>query len=156
MIVFLLSGCNRQTSTSFEEKSNEIAFRLELQENEDINGYQSYRRPILINLGVTRYCATCAQIQPEIRALYKDVKEKVIIKDIDLETYPKFKKIYSLKKIPTQIFIPVNKKASFENLSSFKIKEIKRNGNLIYLRHEGFLSKDDMKTVLMQLGIKKD
>ena len=156
LFIFLfLSGCNSKASVSQETESSQTAFQLEFQKNEDIDSYKSYQLPILLNIGAARYCPSCKQILPQISALYKEVKEKAIVKNIDLETYPKFKQLYSLKKIPTQVFIPVKGKGSIENLSSFNLKEIKgHGGNPIYLLHEGFLSKNEMKTVLKRLGMK--
>ena len=91
-----------------------------------------------------------------MKVLRKDIGEKAIIKIIDLEKYPDYKKIYSIKKIPTQVFIPAEEKSSIDNFYT-KLKEIKdENGNLIYLVHEGYLSKKELRTILTQLGMQEN
>lgn len=151
-IFLFLSGCNYEENT---DKETPLPFQLNYQQDENIDNYKSYQIPILVDIGASRYCPKCRQIEKELKVLHKDIRKKAIVKIIDLEKYAEYKEIYSIKKIPTQVFIPVEDKNSVENFHP-ELKEIKdENGNLIYLIHEGYLSKKEMIRILMQLGMRE-
>ena len=96
-IFLFLSGCNYENTN----KETPSPFQLNYHKDENIDNYRSYHIPILVNIGSSRSCPKCKQIENELKVLRKDIGEKAIIKIIDLEKYPDYKKIYSIKKIPS-------------------------------------------------------
>lgn len=147
-----LAGCNTAQDARGVDKEGDTV-TLEYQKGEELDT-SANQVPILLNIG-TKYCPSCAQIEPELEALFAEVKDKAVVRMVDLEKNPEFKERYLIEKIPTQIFIPVKGHGSIENLTSLGLTEVKdQDGKLSYLVHQGYLSKEQMKTILTELGMK--
>jgi thioredoxin 1 len=70
---------------------------------------------------------------PILQELSEEYKNRVIIKIIEIDQEPGLTTANRIRLIPTQIFFDV------------KNQEV--------LRHEGFMSKDDIKKVFQKMGI---
>jgi thioredoxin 1 len=88
--------------------------------------------PKLLDFGRGK-CIPCKAMAPILKELSEEYKDRVIIKVIEIDQESELTKANRIRLIPTQIFFDA------------KNKEV--------LRHEGFMSKDDIKKVFQKMGI---
>ena len=88
--------------------------------------------PKLLDFGRGK-CIPCKKMAPILQELSEEYKDHVIIKIIEIDQEPGLTTANRIRLIPTQIFFDV------------KNQEV--------LRHEGFMSKDDIKKVFQKMGI---
>ncbi len=88
--------------------------------------------PKLLDFGRGK-CIPCKKMAPILQELSEEYKDRVIIKIIEIDQEPGLTTANRIRLIPTQIFFDV------------KNQEV--------LRHEGFMSKDDIKKVFQKMGI---
>ena len=89
--------------------------------------------PKLLDFG-RGVCIPCKKMAPILNELSEEYKNRVVIKIIEIDQEPGLTKANRIRLIPTQIFF------DSEN------KEV--------LRHEGFMSKEDIKKVFEKMGVK--
>ncbi len=89
--------------------------------------------PKLLDFG-RGVCIPCKAMAPILKELSEEYKDRVIIKVIEIDKESGLTTANRIRLIPTQIFFDA------------KNQEI--------LRHEGFMSKDDIKKVFQKMGIK--
>jgi thioredoxin 1 len=89
--------------------------------------------PKLLDFG-RGVCIPCKAMAPILKELSEEYKDRVIIKVIEIDQESGLTKANGIRLIPTQIFFDA------------KNQEV--------LRHEGFMSKDDIKKVFQKMGIK--
>ena len=89
--------------------------------------------PKLLDFG-RGVCIPCKAMAPVLKELSEEYKDRVIIMVIEIDQESGLTKANRIRLIPTQIF--------FDS----KNQEV--------LRHEGFMSKDDIKKVFQKMGIK--
>ncbi len=89
--------------------------------------------PKLLDFG-RGVCIPCKAMAPILKELSEEYKDRVIIKVIEIDQESGLTKANRIRLIPTQIFFDA------------KNQEV--------LRHEGFMSKDDIKKVFQKMGIK--
>jgi len=89
--------------------------------------------PKLLDFG-RGICIPCKAMAPILKELSDEYKDRVIIKVIEIDQESGLTKANRIRLIPTQIFFDA------------KNQEV--------LRHEGFMSKDDIKKVFQKMGIK--
>ncbi len=89
--------------------------------------------PKLLDFG-RGVCIPCKAMAPVLKELSEEYKDRVIIRVIEIDQESGLTKANRIRLIPTQIF--------FDS----KNQEV--------LRHEGFMSKDDIKKVFQKMGIK--
>lgn len=131
----------------------DIAYKTEL----DLEELKSYKLPILIQIGNAKN-EDCIRMQADIEELNKQVRGKAVIKLVDINSYSQILDGTngSINNIPTQVFINQDgtplKSAGSE---LFGYKEIKsEEGEHIYTIHEGDLTLDEMKELLVKMGMK--
>ena len=88
--------------------------------------------PKLLDFGRGK-CIPCKAMAPILKELSEEYKDRVIIKIIEIDQESGLTKANRVRLIPTQIFFDA------------KNQEV--------LRHEGFMSKDDIKKVFQRMGI---
>ncbi len=88
--------------------------------------------PKLLDFGRGK-CIPCKAMAPILKDLSEEYKDRVIIKVIELDQESGLTTANRIRLIPTQIFFDAN--------------------NQEVLRHEGFMSKDDIKKVFQKMGI---
>jgi len=88
--------------------------------------------PKLLDFGRGK-CIPCKKMAPILQELSEEYMDRVIIKIIEIDQEPGLTTANRIRLIPTQIFFDV------------KNQEV--------LRHEGFMSKDDIKKVFQKMGI---
>jgi thiol-disulfide isomerase/thioredoxin len=89
--------------------------------------------PKLLDFGRGK-CIPCKAMAPILKELSEEYKDRVIIKIIEIDQESKLTEANRIRLIPTQIFFDA------------KNEEV--------LRHEGFMSKDDIKKVFQKMGVK--
>ena len=88
--------------------------------------------PKLLDFGRGK-CIPCKAMAPILKELSEEYKDRVIIKIIEIDQESKLTEANRIRLIPTQIFFDA------------KNQEV--------LRHEGFMSKDDIKKVFQKMGV---
>jgi thioredoxin 1 len=88
--------------------------------------------PKLLDFGRGK-CIPCKAMAPILKELSEEYKDRVIIKIIEIDQEPPLTTANRIRLIPTQIFFDA------------KNQEV--------LRHEGFMSKDDIKKVFQKMGV---
>ncbi len=88
--------------------------------------------PKLLDFGRGK-CIPCKAMAPILKELSEEYKDRVIVKIIEIDQESKLTEANRIRLIPTQIFFDAQN------------KEI--------LRHEGFMSKDDIRKVLLKMGV---
>jgi len=89
--------------------------------------------PKLLDFGRGK-CIPCKAMAPILKELSEEYKDRVIIKIIEIDQELNLTEANRIRLIPTQIFFDA------------KNKEV--------LRHEGFMSKDDIKKAFQKMGVK--
>ena len=88
--------------------------------------------PKLLDFGRGK-CIPCKAMAPVLKELSEEYKDRVIIKIIEIDQELNLTRANRIRLIPTQIFFDA------------KNQEV--------LRHEGFMSKDDIKNVFQKMGV---
>jgi thioredoxin 1 len=89
--------------------------------------------PKLLDFGRGK-CIPCKAMAPILKELSEEYNNRVVIKIIEIDQERELTEANKIRLIPTQIF--------FDS----KNKEV--------LRHEGFMSKEDIKKVFEKMGVK--
>ena len=89
--------------------------------------------PKLLDFGRGK-CIPCKKMAPILKELSEEYNNRVVIKIIEIDQERELTEANKIRLIPTQIF--------FDS----KNKEV--------LRHEGFMSKEDIKKVFEKMGVK--
>jgi thioredoxin 1 len=88
--------------------------------------------PKLLDFGRGK-CIPCKAMAPILRELSEEYKDRVIIKIIEIDQETGLTTANRIRLIPTQIFFDAKNQEVF--------------------RHEGFMSKDEIKKVFQKIGI---
>lgn len=159
IIVFILAGIwifKNVNDGSEVSNQNNPDFALFVTEKLDMEKLKSYGLPIIIDFGADS-CIPCKLMAPVLKDLNLELMGKAIIRFVDVWKYQSFAEGYPVSSIPTQIFFdskgkpynPKNPKAlSMEKFSS------KITGAHTYTAHVGGLTKEQMLTVLKEMGMK--
>jgi thioredoxin 1 len=136
--------------------SDNTAFALHTTKKIDLEELKSHGVPIIIDFGADS-CLPCKEMAPVLKELNEELRGKAIIKFVDVWKYQDLTKGYPIDLIPTQIFIdakgkpynPKNPEAMQMNLYSRK-----DTGEHVFTTHEGGMSKEQLLTVLKEMGMK--
>jgi len=88
--------------------------------------------PKLLDFGRGK-CIPCKAMAPILKELSEEYKDRVIIKVIEIDQESRLTTANRIRLIPTQIFFDAKNQEVF--------------------RHEGFMSKDEIKKVFQKIGI---
>lgn len=130
-------------------------FSLHVTESLDLEKLKSYDLPILIEFG-SDSCDPCQEMAPIIEALNAELQGKAIVRYADVWKYPDLAEGFPLSVIPTQLFIdaegnPYNP-ADPEALS-MNLYASKSTNEHVFTTHEGTLTKDQLLTILNEMGM---
>ncbi len=88
--------------------------------------------PKLLDFGRGK-CIPCKAMAPILKELSEEYKDRVVIKVIEIDHEPHLTNANGIRLIPTQIFFDAKNQEVF--------------------RHQGFMSKDEIKKVFQKMGI---
>ena len=88
--------------------------------------------PVLVDVGADT-CIPCKLMAPILEELKEELKGKILVQFLNLNTYPKIAEEYKISLMPTQIFYDASGKERF--------------------RHEGFYAKEDILAKWKELGV---
>jgi thioredoxin 1 len=142
-------------STALDDQS---AFALHADDSIDLEQLKSYGLPIMLDFGAD-YCPPCRAMAPVLEELNAALKEKAIIKYVDIEKYPQLAESYPIRVIPTQVFFD-------QHGNPYLPSDPEALGMLLYRRadsaehvltaHEGALNKEQILAALREMGLDDD
>jgi thioredoxin 1 len=134
-----------------------LSGELDLTAPFDLAEYRSAGVPVIIDFGADS-CIPCKEMAPVLLALHKEIQGKAIIRFVDVWKYRDLAEGIPLQVIPTQVFIDSNgnpytpsKKLQVE-MKQYLTKETNEH---VFTTHEGGLTKDQLLSILVEMGIKK-
>jgi len=142
------------TEALTEQNSSEFALRVT--SNLDMEQLKSYGLPIIIDFGADS-CIPCKEMAPVLEELNESLRGKAIIKFVDVWKYKEIGQNFPIQVIPTQFFFDKdgNPYSPSDDLDIKLTKYNKNDSNEhVYTVHEGGLTKDQMLTVLKELGLR--
>ncbi|MDD4047477.1 MAG: thioredoxin family protein [Clostridia bacterium] len=130
-------------------------FSLYVTEEIDLDNLKSYGLPIILDFGADS-CIPCKKMAPVLKELNEELRGKVIVKFVDVWKYQSLAADYPLSLIPTQVFFdssgnPYNPKDAETMQMKFHYTE--DNSEHIFTTHEGGMTKDQLLTVLKEMGM---
>ncbi|KNY30298.1 thioredoxin family protein [Pseudobacteroides cellulosolvens] len=131
-------------------------YDLDVTEKIDLEKLKSFGLPIVIDFGADS-CIPCKQMAPVLKELNEELKGKAIIKFVDVWKYQELAQGYPISLIPTQILIDSNGKPyKPKDPNALQIKEYKsrETGEHIFTAHEGGITKEQLLSVLKEMGLK--
>lgn len=127
----------------------------------DLDVLTEYGLPIIIDFGAD-YCAPCREMAPVLVTMNEEMQGKAIIKFVDIEKYSEIANDFPLSVIPTQFFFNadgtpyVPSDELVEDLGIvFETYNYKDTGELAFTVHQGGLTEDDMRAILVDMGVKE-
>lgn len=143
------------TDKSGKVVTDSTDFELHVTEQIDLEKLKSYGLPIVIDFGADS-CIPCKEMAPVLKELNAELRGKAIVRFVDVWKYQQFAQGYPISVIPTQIFIdakgkPYNPKDP--QAMQMKMYSSKENGEHIFTAHEGGMTKDQMLSVLKEMGM---
>ena len=81
--------------------------------------------PVIVDFYAT-WCGPCRMLAPELKALQKEYKDKLVVYKVDVDREPKMARFFGIKAMPTIYFIPTSGKATYAQgyMTKDKLKEI--------------------------------
>ena len=72
------------------------------------------------------WCGPCRMLAPELKALQKEYKDKLVVYKVDVDREPKMARFFGIKAMPTIYFIPTSGKATYAQgyMTKDQLKEI--------------------------------
>jgi len=168
LIVWIIkNGNNNQISNLNQKQSDPLVtealteqnssdFALHVTSNLDMEQLKSYGLPIIIDFGADS-CIPCKEMAPVLEELNESLRGKAIIKFVDVWKYKEIGENFPIQVIPTQFFFDKdgNPYSPSDDLDIKLTKYNKNDSNEhVYTVHEGGLTKDQMLTVLKELGLR--
>lgn len=81
--------------------------------------------PVIVDFYAT-WCGPCRMLAPELKALQKEYKDKLVVYKVDVDREPKLARFFGIKAMPTIYFIPTSGKATYAQgyMTKDQLKEI--------------------------------
>jgi len=136
--------------------SENTDFTLHVTDKIDIKKLKSYGIPIIIDFGADS-CIPCKEMAPVLKELNEELQGKAIIRFVDVWKYQALAEGYPVSLIPTQIFIDANGKPyNPEDTEAMQVKRYltRDTKEHIFTAHEGGATKDQLLSVLKEMGLK--
>jgi len=127
----------------------------------DLDALAEYGLPIVIDFGAD-YCEPCKDMAPVLVTMNEQMQGKAIIKFVDIEKYSEIANDFPLSVIPTQFFfnadgtpyVPSDKLV--EDLGIvFDTFNYKDTGELAFTVHQGGLTEDELRAILIDMGVEE-
>lgn len=153
---------NKKAEIVESDKSGKITavkpdFELHAKEKIDLEKLKSYGLPIIIDFGADQ-CIPCKEMAPILKELNEELQGKAIIKFVDVWKYREFSEGYPIKLIPTQIFFNADGKPyapSDPQSMQLNYYSAKEGGEHAFTTHEGYIAKEQLLTMLKEMGLKE-
>ena len=160
MVLVLGVWLLKTTQNNKEEQSQDTAqttnpdFKLSITTSLDIEKLKTYNLPIIIDFGAD-YCMPCREMHPTLKKLNEELKEKAIIRYVDIVRYPQVANNYPVELIPTQILYNSDGTPyAPENAESNGYQFIKNDdGEHIYTMHVGIFTETELRYILKEMGL---
>lgn len=123
----------------------------------DLADFRAAGVPVIIDFGADS-CVPCKEMAPVLVALHDELKGKAIIRFVDVWKYRDLAEGIPLQVIPTQVFFDATGKpfAPSEKLQIPMTQDKTRDtGEHVFTTHEGGLTKDQLLSVLYEMGMQK-
>lgn len=146
---------NSQSSTAALDGGNPD-FALQVTEKIDLEKLKSYRLPIIIDFGADS-CIPCKEMAPVLKELNAELQGKAIVRFVDVWKYQDLAEGYPISVIPTQIFIDAEGKPykpKDTEATSMRLYSLRDTGEHVFTAHEGGMTKEQIMTVLKEMGLK--
>lgn len=148
-------------STTVTEETEPVAdFELKAS-SIDLEVLKSYNLPIIIDFGAD-YCQPCRDMAPVLVTMNEEMQGKAIIKYVDTEKYSEIANDFPISVIPTQFFFNadgtpyVPSDELVEDLGIvFDTYNFKDTGELAFTVHQGGLTEDAFRAILVDMGVDK-
>ena len=131
-------------------------FALLVTEKIDLEKLKAYELPIIIDFGADT-CIPCKEMAPILKELNAELMGKAIIRFVDVWKYKELAQEYPISVIPTQIFIDASGKPykpKDPESNQIKLYSSRDTGEHIFTAHEGGMTKEQMLSVLKEMGLK--
>ena len=151
-----IDGGSLSNDTVTEQEENPH-FALNVTEELDLEELKSYGLPIIIDFGADS-CAPCREMAPALEKLNRELRDKAIIKFVDVWKYSDLATGYPVTYIPTQIFIDANGNPySPDNPEelNLNIYTDKNTNEHLFTVHVGGLSEEQMLELLYDMGMQQ-
>lgn len=169
-IILLIAGLYyiKQSGESDKKKEDlltELKAQTKTQQNEHVNSLDSvyvsqfdidklkkYNVPILISFSAS-WCEPCERLDPILEQVKAQLKDKVVIKIVDVDKNPTFISQYPLTVLPTQIVYTAHGKAynpeNFIGINNFKsYAESSKDKEPSLTLHQGEMTKSEVLTLI--------
>lgn len=135
--------------------SDNTDFALHITEEIDLEKLKSYGLPIIIDFGADS-CIPCKEMAPVLEELNEELQGKAIIKFVDVWKYQALAQNYPISIIPTQIYIdakgnPYTPKDP--EAMQMKLYSLRDTGEHVFTAHEGGMTKDQLLSILKEMGM---
>lgn len=123
----------------------------------DLDSMTEAGLPIMIDFGAD-YCAPCKQMEPILESVSREMQGKASIHYLDIEKYPETAMQYPVQVIPTQVFFLPDGSPYMpdEQLGiPFTLYSSRETGEHVLTVHEGFLTEEQMKLILSDMGVEE-
>jgi len=123
----------------------------------DLAEYRAAGVPVIIDFGADS-CIPCKEMAPVLVALHDELKGKVIIRFVDVWKYRDLAEGIPVRVIPTQVFFDATGKpfTPSDNLAIPMTQYSNRDTNEhVFTTHEGGITKDQLLSVLYEMGMEK-
>jgi len=156
IIVITIAGIWFIKNSQNTKNIDSTEYALHVTETIDLEKLKSYSLPIVIDFGADS-CIPCKEMAPVLKELNEELRGKAIIRFVDVWKYKELANEYPIKLIPTQLLIDAQGnpyKPKKEYYSSFKLYSMKDTGEHVLTTHEGGLTKEQLLTILKEMGMK--
>ncbi|HOO26331.1 MAG TPA: thioredoxin family protein [Clostridiales bacterium] len=129
-------------------------FAYSVKDRLDVEKLKTYNLPIIIEFGAS-WCPPCQQMEPIMRGLNEELRDKAIIRYVDTDKIRVTD--YNFQAIPTQLFINADGtpyKPGPDSPVEMDMFGNKDTNEHIYTLHTGVLSKAEIMTILKEMGMK--
>lgn len=137
------------------EEQDKLEYELNVTTELVMEQLKSYGLPIIIDFGADT-CVPCKEMAPVLKELNESLRGKAIIKFVDVWKYQEIGKNFPIQVIPTQFFFDKdgNPYSPSDGVGiNFTMYSRNDNNEHVYTVHEGGLTKDQMLTILEELGM---
>lgn len=123
----------------------------------DLDELRRYEVPIIIDFGADS-CDPCKRMEPVLVKLNDEMRDKAIIKFVDVWKHPEAANKFPIEIIPTQIFVTNDGKpyVPSKNIDTeFIMYSNAETDRHTYTLHKGELTEKQMRKILFDMGVKK-
>lgn len=121
----------------------------------DLEKLSSYGMPIVIDFGAD-WCGPCKDFAPILDAMHEEMLGKAIIKYVDTDEYSEIASEFPIQVIPTQVFINSDGTPYMpsEDIDiEFSEYNYKDTGEVAFTVHQGGLTEDELRAILVDMGV---